>query len=503
MGDLRPIDTQTEAPPLVSYETEQALLAGLLFNNDAYPAIATALRPDDFADPLHGRIFEAMGELIADGRKADHVTLFRQFAADQALNQSAIPAERRGGKYIAELARCVVVAKPEYLADYARGIADLSKRRRLNAVLTDIAERNARSLQADFSAADLVSAIETELWVARGDLPGDSNIVSVGRLVETVLQQAEASYKGGSKVRGITTGLTRLDAILNGLCPGDFTILAARPGMGKTACMNSIARSIAGTGKRVGIESIEMSGEQLTLRSLAGESGVNTTRVRAGTVTEDDMDRLIRAGDGLRGLPIDIAATTAPTVQDIANRWITYQRRYGLDVLMVDYLQLVKPSDKRIGRYEEVTAVSNGLKALAKQLGVPVVALAQLSREVEKRDNKRPLMSDLRESGAIEQDADQIVFLYRHQYYLEKEEPQKRPGEDPNKFSKRSLDWQAELDACTGQAELIVAKNRHGMTGTAKVRFDAERQRFEDMDARGGTVPPASDDPNDQWWAQQ
>lgn len=498
MGNVQQFSRPADDLPH-SYEAEQALLGAILCNNAVYGRVAGFLKPDHFADALHGRIYEACGKLIGGSMRADPVTLKNLFDQDGALSEIG------GAQYLVQLAQAVItVINAE---DYGVAVRDLYERRQIIG-LAERAMIEARNYGPDNSAADVAVVMAGELAKLEAAGPRTPLIRRMDDVLDDVLTQAEASYKDGSKVRGIMTGLSRLDGVVNGLCPGDLMILAGRPAMGKTALMNSVARNIASPrpdgapGKRVGIESIEMTAEQLALRSLAGDSGVNTIKVRAGSVTESDLGRLIDASNDLRGLPIAVVATTAPTTAEIAVRWGNYRRRYGLDILMVDYLQLCRAAGKFPSRYEEVTAVSAGLKAAAKQLGVPVIALAQLSREVEKRDSKRPALSDLRDSGAIEQDADQIAFIYRHEYYLEKEEPQKRAGEDPNKFSKRLADWTTELEACRGHAELIVAKNRHGVTGTAKVRFDAERQRFEDLDAHSSTEPPASD-PNDQWWSGQ
>lgn len=475
-----------------NYEAEQALLGALFCNNAVFARVSAFLKPEHFADPLHSRIYEAAGKLIGRGMRADPVTLKNQFDQDGAL------AEIGGAQYLVQLAASVVTVIDA--EDYAVAIRDLYTRRKLIALVETVA-RDAATYDPDHGGADIVAGLAARL--AELDAVGvrSAPVRSMAEVMDAVLERAEAAFKGGDQVRGIATGLTDLDRILNGLCGADMMVLAGRPGMGKTACALSLARNMAGAGRRVGVESIEMSDEQLGLRVLAGPSGVNTTKVRRGAVTEADMQALIAAAADLRGLPIDIVGSASPTMDEIAARWRSHKQRRGLDVLIVDYLQLIRVPDKRNGRYEEVTAVSNGLKALAKQLDIPVIALAQLSREVEKRDNKRPVMSDLRESGAIEQDADQIVFLYRHEYYLEKEEPQRRAGEDQTKFDKRVQDWRDAMEACAGVAELIVAKNRHGGDGQCKARFDREKQRFETL-ARDGDSPdgPPATDPGDQWW---
>lgn len=466
----------TKRKPPHNYEAEQALLGAIFANNEVWNRVNGFLKPDHFADALHGRIYEACGNLISKGRIANPVTLKLLFDQDGAL------AEIGGAKYLVDLAQAVVTVMNA--EDYGVAVRDLYVRRQLIGLAEDLFA-DAFMVDPMRSPMTIVEGIAgrlEEIATAPGNIPADQAVRSMGEIMDAVLEQAEAAYKGGAAVRGLATGLSDVDFLLNGLCAGDFFVLAARPGMGKTAMALTLARNIAQAGKRVGIESIEMTDTQLGLRSLAGDSGVPTTKVRRGEVDGEDLQRMIEAANDLRGLKIHVASSGAPTMDELAARWRAHKIRFGLDFLIVDYLQLVRDqSSKKGGRYEEVTAVSGGHKALAKTLGIPILGLSQLSRQVETRDNKRPTLADLRESGAIEQDADQVGFLYRDEYYLEKDEPQRGAREDEEKFSMRLQVWNDRLDASRNVAEFILAKNRHGRIGSRTVHFDPDRQRFGDM----------------------
>lgn len=475
-----------------SYEIEQAFLGAVLCNNEVWHR-CEFLKPDHFADALHGRIFEAIGKLIAKGSIADPLTLKRQFDQDGALQEVG------GAKYLVDLAQAVVTVLNA--RDYAVAIRDLALRRRLIAIAEDLAD-DAYTTDPDRSPLDMLGELAQRIDVISGQ-PGvtDGTIVPMRDVMAKVLERANDAYKGGAEMRGLSTGIDDLDRILNGLCAGDMCVIAARPGMGKTTLLLNIARHVGQQGKRVGIESAEMTDDQLGLRGLAGDSGVNTGKVRAGSVTREDLEKLIAAAGPIGDLPIHVSSSSSPSIQEVSARWRAFKRRNGLDLLIIDYLQLLGDPTKKNGRYEEVTSVSKGIKALAKSLGIPVVALCQLSREVERRDNKRPTEADLKESGAIEQDADQIVFIYRHEKYLEKEEPQRKSGESQDKFDERARLWRDGMEACRNIAELICAKNRHGRTGTAKARFDAVAQRFENIVKQSEGGPPEAD--AGPWWENQ
>lgn len=276
---------------------------------------------------------------------------------------------------------------------------------------------------------------------------------------------------------GVGTGLIDLDGILGGLAKSDLCIVGARPSMGKTVLGVNISVNAAKAGHPTAFFSLEMSGEQLAMRFLAGETGISTDAMRRGSLDVNDFERLSRSTERTREIPLYIEDKPALMVSEIRAIAEQIKRQHGLELIVVDYLGLARPDKQRESRVVDITEVSAGLKAIAKSLDVPVVCLAQLSRQVEQRDDKRPMLSDLRDSGAIEQDADQVIFIYREEYYLGRTEPD---IQDP-----RRAEWERKMQASHGVAELIVAKNRHGRIGTATVRFDANRQRFENLQRWG------------------
>jgi replicative DNA helicase len=311
----------------------------------------------------------------------------------------------------------------------------------------------------------------------------------------TAIEIAEKAYKSDGHVTGITTGLKDLDIKLGGLHNSDLLILAARPSMGKTSLAVNVAYNAAkryaetgGTqGARVGFFSLEMSADQLAARILSDESGISGDSIRKGNIKETDFHKFAEASQKLSQVPLYIDDTPALSIGAVRTRARRLKRRSGLDMLVIDCLQLLRGGGSRqseSNRVLEISEITRGLKAIAKELNIPVIALSQLSRAVEQREDKRPMLSDLRESGSIEQDSDVVMFIYRREYYLSREEPEKRPNEDDAKFSDRYAQWQQDLGDCSNTADVIIAKQRHGPIGTVSLHFDANITRFGDLEKR-------------------
>jgi replicative DNA helicase len=484
-GDL----AQYRTPPH-NTEAEQALLGAMLVNNTAFHRVAEFLLPEHFADAVHGRIFAAIAKLIERGQIANPVTLKNLFDQDGAL------AEIGGAQYLARLAASVVtIVNAE---DYGRTVYDLFLRRQLITIGEDVVneaykhdlDRNANS-QIELAEKRLFDLAET------GQIEG--GFQPFAKSLASAIIMAEAAYKRSGKTTGVSTGFTDLDKLLGGLHPSDLVILAARPSMGKTALATNIAfnaakmyrptktpdgRTIAEDGALVGFFSLEMSAEQLATRILAEESGVASDRIRRGDVSHDDFDRFVQASTTLASVPIFIDDTPALSIAALRTRARRLKRQQGLGLIIVDYLQLLQGTqDSRANesRVQEVSEITRGLKALAKDLEVPVLALAQLSRAVEQREDKRPLLSDLRESGSIEQDADVVMFIFREEYYLGRAEPSRRPDENDDKFNDRYTRWHERLEEVHGTGEVIIAKQRHGPIGTVKLRFEGATTKFDNF----------------------
>src|SRR5690348_11612615 len=412
-GELSP-----RVPPH-NYEAEMALLGAILANNLVFDKVNEFLRPDHFADALHGRIYEAAGKLIERGQIADALTLKSLFDQDPAL------IEHGGAAYLARLAGSVVtIINAE---DYGRVIHDLHLRRQLIELGEEMVNV-AHGQDLDLPATGQIETAEEQLF----------------RLSETgAVKMAEAAVNREGHVTGVTTGLIDLDKKLGGLQPSDLVILAGRPSMGKTALATNIAFNAAQAhmespenGGRVAFFSLEMSAEQLAMRILAERTEISSDRIRRGEISrDDDFTRLVIAAQELQKLPMHIDDTPGLTVPALRTRARRLKRRHGLGLIVVDYLQLMRsPAGFRNeNRVQEVSEITRGLKAIAKELDVPVLALSQLSRAVEQRDDKRPQLADLRESGSIEQDADVVMFIFREQYYHERGEPKQRDDESSEK----------------------------------------------------------------------
>ncbi len=460
-----------------STEAEQQLLGAILTNNDVYDRVASIIGPQHFYDPVHARIFETAAARIAKNNLASPVTLKAFFDDDDGLKELGGPA------YLARLAGAAIAAYA--VRDYAQMIYDLAIRRELIGLGKDISSKAAK-VDVDSEPREQIIAAEQALYKLSEQGKTESGFVSFLKAVTEAVNVANAAYQREGDLAGISTGLNDLDSKLGGLHPSDLLILAGRPSMGKTSLATNIAFNVAKAYKRglrpdgtegavdggvVGFYSLEMSSEQLAARILAEASEISSHKIRQGDMTEDEFRRFVEAAKALEACPLYIDDTPALPIAQLAARARRLKRTHGLDVLIIDYLQLVRGTGKADSRVNEVSEITMGMKAIAKELNIPVIALSQLSRQVESRDDKRPQLSDLRESGSIEQDADVVMFVYRGEYYKERE----KPGEDDLAATEA---WIQDMERLHGKAEVIIGKQRHGPIGTVELSFEAEFTRF-------------------------
>jgi replicative DNA helicase len=475
--------------PPSNVQAEQALLGALLANNRAYERISEFLAPEHFADPIHGRIYQAIVRRIEAGQLADAVTLKAEF------EHSGILEEVGGTAYLAQLLTAMVGIINA--SEYGRTIHDAWLRRQL----IDIGEtvvNNAFGADAELDGAQQIEAAEHSLFQLATDGAVAGGFVTLERALIEAIHGAERAFKRAGHVSGLTTGLHDLDAKMGGLHPSDLVILAGRPGMGKTSLATKVAVSAAKALRAeartndanalpkatVAVFSLEMSAEQLATRLLSEESQVSSDRIRRGDISQRDFDKFVQVSRDVTSLPIDIDDTPAITLSALRTRARRLKRTKGLALVVVDHIQLMRPAagTKPDNRVQEMAQLSQGLKAIAKELAVPVLALSQLSRAVENREDKRPQLADLRESGTIEQDADVVMFIYRDEYYLEQRMPKLAAFDNEDKFQSALDEWHRQMDRVHNQADLIIAKQRHGPTGTIQLFFEAEFTRFADLD---------------------
>ncbi len=484
--------------PPHNYEAEQALLGAVLANNRVFDKVNEFLRPEHFADAVHGRIYEAAGKLIQRGQIANFLTLRNLFDQDPGL------IEAGGAKYLARLENAVVtIINAE---DYGHTVHDLFLRRELIAMGEDVVN-DAFAFDLDLPALDQIETAEQKLYQLAETGQTEGGLRPIDLALAQSITMAERAYQRDSHVTGVTTGLDDLDRKLGGLHPSDLVILAGRPSMGKTALATNIAFNAArafreepdelgglkvAEGAKVAFFSLEMSAEQLATRILAEETGISSDRIRRGEVREDDFPKFVAAAQQLSRLPFFIDDTPALTVPALRTRARRLKRQHGLGLIVIDYLQLVRPAggSRNDNRVQELSEITRTLKAIAKELDVPVLALSQLSRAVEQREDKRPQLSDLRESGSIEQDADVVMFIYREQYYHERSEPKRRDDESDEKFNDRVERWQTRGNEVHNVADVIIAKQRHGPVGNIALYFDGEVTKFSNL-ARSDRLPDA------------
>jgi replicative DNA helicase len=476
-----PFQPPTDAPGYRqaphSLEAEKQLLGCILVNNDAYARVQAFLVPDHFFFEPHRRVYAAVQRLIDRGQLADPVTLKPFFERDEGL------APVGGAAYLATLAAgAASIIDTEH---YGRTIHDLALRRDLIRLGEDMVNR-AYNPDVDEPAPQQIETVESALFQLAEHGKNEGGFQKFSTALKAAVDiVAAAKSRGG--IAGVSTGLTDLDRRLGGLHQSDLVILAGRPGMGKTALATTMALNAARLhlkhegkqGASVAFFSLEMSAEQLAARILSERTLISSEKLRKGTISEDEFaTQLVPAMNEMAELPFFIDATGGISIATLRTRARRLKRQHGLGMIVVDYLQLVEASNRNKGdnRVQDVSEVSRGLKALAKELQVPVLALSQLSRAVEQRDDKRPQLSDLRESGAIEQDADVVMFVYRDEYYERWKEPKEGTPEHAA--------WQQDMEKVHGLADIIIGKNRHGPTDAIKVQFEAQFTRFSDLDTQ-------------------
>ena len=473
-----PSTSLTSEPKLAPHniELERAVLGVILVHNEAFDRVSDTLLPEHFYEGVHKRIFEVISTLLKSGKIATPITL-KMFLSDLDL----------GGMTVAQyLARLAAEATTVINAtEYAKSVRDLALRRNLIVVGQEISAV-AFDTPPDVTPRHQIEEAERKLYSLAESGKFEGGFQRFDEALTHAVDMAARAYERDGNLSGISTGLSDLDRMMGGLQRSDLIILAGRPGMGKTALATNFAFNIAQAyqgevspdGKRqalnggiVGFFSLEMSAEQLATRIIAEQSGVPSYKIRRGDIQQNEFEKVIEASRRMTTVPLYIDQTGGISIAQLAARARRLKRQRGLDVLVVDYLQLLSGSSKKgDNRVQEMTEITTGMKALAKELEVPIVALSQLSRQVENRDDKRPQLSDLRESGSIEQDADVVMFVYREEYYLKN----RQPREGTEEFIK----WQADMERAHGRAEVIIGKQRHGPTGTVELQFEAELTRF-------------------------
>ena len=459
-----------EAPSNI--EAEQALLGVLLVNNEAIQYIGDQIRAEHFYEPLHSRIFEAIQKFIDKGLVANPVTLRHYFDQDEALKEIG------GGAYLAKLAAAAITVIN--VADYSKMIYDLALKRQLISIGEEMVN-TAYTHQIDIPATVQVETVEQKLFNLAVEGEGDKGFRALRHSVIKSIQQADNALKRSDHLVGITTGLGDMDKLLGGLKRSDLLILAGRPSMGKTAlAVNMAYNACLSLSKEdkgsVGFFSLEMSAEQLSTRMLSSASKLNSYSILNGKISPEEFSHLVRVSNEMASMPFYIDDTPALSISGLRTRARRLQRTANVKLLVVDYLQLLRGSSasSQQNRVQEVSEITQGLKAIAKELDVPVIALSQLSRAVEQREDKRPQLSDLRESGSIEQDADCVMFIYREEYYLSRQEPSM---DDTTKYAK----WQDDMNRALNVAEVIIAKHRNGPIGSVRLRFDGNLTQFDNL----------------------
>jgi replicative DNA helicase len=477
-----------EAPSNI--EAEQALLGAILVNNDAFYRVSDFLKPVHLHEPLHRKIYEVAGDIIRMGKTANPVTIKTFLPSDEKIGDLTM------AQYLARLAaEAVTIINAE---DYGRAIYDLALRRALITIGEDMVNI-AYDAPVDMPPQGQIEDAERRLFELAETGRYDGGVQSFNDAVAAAIDMAGAAYQRDGGLSGISTGIQTLDQKMGGLQHSDLIILAGRPGMGKTSLATNIAFNIAqayqpgevmpdgsqktANGGVVGFYSLEMSGEQLATRIISEQTEISSSKIRRGSITEADFEKLVACSQMMQKIPLYIDQTGGISIAQMSARARRLKRQRGLDVLVVDYVQLMTGSKKAgENRVQEITEITTGLKALAKELQVPIIALSQLSRQVENREDKRPQLSDLRESGSIEQDADVVIFVYRDEYYVQNSEPRRSPDQIASDYKDEAyLAWEEKMNRARGMADVIIAKQRHGPTGTVTLAFQAEFTRFSDL----------------------
>jgi replicative DNA helicase len=475
LDPLKIIDLKNEKEMRVlprNIEAEQSLLGAIMLNNESFENVSEFLLPLHFSVPVNGKIYEAISILISHGETADPITLRAYFEKNDDLKGIG------GGSYLVQLVNAVVsIAGVE---DYAKLIYEMYLRRQLILIGENTSYEAAR-FDLETTAADQIENAEAKLYeLSVSDRR--KGFMSFSETLTSTMEIVEKAYRSDRQITGLTSGFIDLDRTLGGLNKSDLIILAGRPSMGKTALATNIAFNAAfagangsNEGGNVAFFSLEMSSEQLATRIMSQECAIPSEKIRRGEIRDEDFSKIVEVNKKLTNLPLFIDDTPALTVSALRTRARKLKRQHGLDLIVIDYLQLLIGSDNRRNenRVQEITEITRSLKALAKELDLPVLALSQLSRAVEMREDKRPQLSDLRESGSIEQDADVVMFVYREEYY----ESRKAPDAGTDKY----IEWQNRMARVYNTAEVIIAKQRHGPIGSVHLYFDGKYTKFDNL----------------------
>ncbi len=453
-------------------EAEQAVLGSILVTNEIFDEINTIISNINFYDPMHQKIFAAIENLIYKGMLANPITLKNYFENEK--DEINIP------EYLVKITKFSTSSRQAI--EYSRIIYDAFVRRELIKISENTIDA-AKLNDLNVNGQNIIENSERLLFDLAEKGSFNSSLVKFDEAMKQTIEMASAAYKNEEGIVGVPTGLRDLDDRLGGLHNSDLIIIAGRPGMGKTALATNIAfyaaQKLQDSGRKSSIAffSLEMSSEQLSTRILAEQSRIKSNDIRRGKISDEQFDKFIETSKNISELPLYIDETPAISIAAMSNRARRIKRLFGLDMIVVDYIQLMSGSlNNRDGRVQEISQITQGLKAIAKELSIPVIALSQLSRQVEQRDNHKPLLSDLRESGSIEQDADVVMFVYREAYYLEAKEPQAATVEH--------AEWQAKMNEISTLAQIIIAKQRHGPTGNIEVEFEAMFTKFKDKDTQ-------------------
>lgn len=477
---LHPADEKDYRLAPHNVEAEQALLGALLVNNEAFYRVSDFLEPEHFYEQIHGEIYAVCGKIIRAGKTATPIT------AKTHLPQEVVD-DVTMAQYLARLAAEATTVLNAY--DYGRSVYDLAIRRSLILVGEEVVD-TAYDSDVESTPDKQIEEAEKRLFDLAERGRYDGGFQSFNIALRDAIDMAGEAYTRDGSLSGTSTGLTDLDRLMGGLQKSDLVILAARPAMGKTSLATNIAFHVARNykaetlpdgnmktinGGAVGFFSLEMSAEQLATRILAEQAEISSSDIRRGNIHESQFSKLVDTSNLMSEIPLFIDDTGGINIAQLMARARRLKRQKGLDLLIVDYLQLLSGSSKRSNdnRVQELTEITTSLKGLAKELEVPIVALSQLSRQVESRDDKRPQLADLRESGSIEQDADVVLFVYRDEYYLKNKEPKEGTPEH--------LTWQSEMEMVYGRADVIISKQRHGPTGTVQLAFEAQYTRFSNL----------------------
>ena len=449
-------------------EAEQAVIGSILVSNEIFDEISTIIKSNNFYDPMHQKIFNAIENLIYKGMLANPITLKNYFEGEK--DDINVP------EYLVKITKFSTSTRQA--TEYSKIIYDMFVRRELIKISEQTID-TAKVNDLNTSGQNIIENSERLLFDLAEGGSFNSSLLKFDEAMKQTIEMASAAYKNEEGIVGVPTGLRDLDDRLGGLHQSDLIIIAGRPSMGKTALATNIAfnaaQKLQDTGKKSSIAffSLEMSSEQLSTRILAEQSRIKSNDIRRGKISDEQFDKFIETSKNISELPLYIDETPAISIAAMSNRARRIKRLYGLDMIVVDYIQLMKGTfNNKDGRVQEISEITQGLKAIAKELSIPVVALSQLSRAVEQRDDKKPQLADLRESGSIEQDADVVMFVYRESYYLERKEP--RPA------TVEHAEWQAKMNEVSNLAEIIIGKQRHGPTGNIMLEFEAMFTKFKD-----------------------